>query len=80
MGSTATGTRFSRSQSSLFSMLSGPILGHATITVVNRAMTYAIGVAMCIVLYYGFQHVNWSYGWSHTLAGTNKFSTSSSRS
>ncbi len=56
-------------------MLAWAILGHATITVVNRAMTYVIGIAMCVVLYYGFQHVNWSYGWSHTLAGTNKFST-----
>lgn len=56
-------------------MLSWAILGHATIMVVNRAMTYVIGVAMCIVLYYGFQHVDWSYGWSHTLAGTNKLST-----
>jgi purine-cytosine permease-like protein len=56
-------------------MLAWAILGHATITTVNRLMTYVIGVAMCIVLYYGFQHVNWNYGWSHTLAGTNKFST-----
>ena len=56
-------------------MLVWAILGHATITFVNRVMTYLIGIAMCIVLYYGFQHVNWSYGWSHTMAGSNKLST-----
>lgn len=55
-------------------MVAWAIFGHATITTVNRIMTYVIGVAMCIVLAYGFQHVNWHYGWTH-LAGANKATT-----
>ncbi len=55
-------------------MVAWAIFGHATITTVNRIMTYVIGVAMCIVLAYGFQHVNWHYGWGH-LAGSNKATT-----
>ena len=55
-------------------MVAWAIFGHATITSVNKIMTYVIGVAMCIVLIYGFQHVNWSYGWGH-LVGTSKFTT-----
>lgn len=51
------------------------ILGHATIAFINKIMTYVIGVAMCVVLAYGFQHVNWSYGWQHHLAGSNKVTT-----
>jgi nucleobase:cation symporter-1, NCS1 family len=55
-------------------MVGWAIFGHATIAVVNKVMTYIIGVAMCVVLAYGFQHVNWHYGWTH-LAGTNKATT-----
>ncbi len=55
-------------------MVTWAIFGHATITVVNKLMTYIIGVAMCIVLAYGFQHVNWHYGWGH-LVGTSKVTT-----
>jgi nucleobase:cation symporter-1, NCS1 family len=55
-------------------MVAWAIFGHATITSVNRVMTYVIGIAMVVVLVYGFQHVNWHYGWGH-LAGTNKFTT-----
>jgi purine-cytosine permease-like protein len=55
-------------------MVSWAIFGHATIASINRIMTYVIGIAMCIVLVYGFQHVNWSYGWGH-LAGANKATT-----
>jgi NCS1 family nucleobase:cation symporter-1 len=51
------------------------ILGHATIAFMNKVMTYVIGVAMCVVLAYGFQHVNWSYGWQHHIAGSNKVTT-----
>jgi len=42
----------------------------------NKVMTCVIGVAMIVVLIYGLQHVNWHYGWSHTLAGKDKVSTS----
>jgi purine-cytosine permease-like protein len=56
-------------------MIAWAVLGHATIVAANRVMTWVIGAAMCVVLIYGFQHVNWHYGWSHQLAGTNKFST-----
>ncbi len=55
-------------------MVAWAIFGHATIATINRLMTYVIGVAMCIVLAYGFQHVNWHYGWTH-LAGANKATT-----
>jgi len=55
-------------------MVAWAIFGHATITSVNKIMTYVIGVAMVVVLYYGFQHVNWHYGWGH-LAGTSKATT-----
>jgi nucleobase:cation symporter-1, NCS1 family len=55
-------------------MVAWAIFGHATIASVNRLMTYVIGVAMCVVLVYGFQHVNWHYGWTH-LAGSNKATT-----
>lgn len=55
-------------------MVAWAIFGHATIATINRLMTYVIGVAMCIVLAYGFQHVNWHYGWTH-LAGSNKATT-----
>lgn len=51
------------------------IFGHATIATMNKVMTYVIGIAMCIVLAYGFQHVDWSYGWQHSLAGSNKATT-----
>ncbi len=51
------------------------ILGHATIAFMNKVMTYVIGIAMCVVLAYGFQHVNWSYGWQHHLAASNKVTT-----
>jgi NCS1 nucleoside transporter family len=56
-------------------MLAWAILGHATIATVNKVMTCVIGVAMIVVLIYGLQHVNWHYGWSHTLAGKDKVST-----
>jgi nucleobase:cation symporter-1, NCS1 family len=56
-------------------MVTWAIFGHATITSINRVMTYVIGAAMCIVLAYGFQHVNWHYGWSTSLAGSNKTTT-----
>lgn len=56
-------------------MVSWAILGHATISFINKVMTFVIGVAMCLVLAYGFQHVNWHYGWSHTMAGTSKATT-----
>ena len=55
-------------------MVAWAIFGHATITSMNRIMTYVIGVAMCVVLIFGFQHVNWHYGWGH-LAGSSKVTT-----
>ncbi len=45
--------------------------GHATLVVVNRILLIALAIAMVGVLFFGFQHVNWSYS-GGKLAGSNQ--------
>jgi nucleobase:cation symporter-1, NCS1 family len=47
------------------------VWGHATIVKVNKFFTYALGISMIGILYFGLKHVDWHYGGAKLAAGSH---------